>query len=282
MLTRKIVNIIGCLLILLLQSETLLAKTDPHTLTIRSIDTATLLERQRVLNNKHREVLAQLVTLAKGEADILAGADYTETQEFKRQLNLLANAYETHLDALSKLKAIQDARQDFQKNAQAWVGFPDPPPYSLAFIQDQWRQVRLKDREIESERIELAMLETMVESYRQAVQQSSQNSRKADERLESSSNPDSQRNRWLKDFNDILMQQQEARLASLDSEREARQESLSHLLEQRELLQRKARLSSRTSPLLLADKNLKIKQLEASRQKLELETAQTLEQYQKA
>ncbi|MDO8940334.1 MAG: mechanosensitive ion channel [Methylicorpusculum sp.] len=282
MRTRKIVNSIGCLLILLLQNETLVAKTDPNALTNRSIDTASLLERQRALNNKHREVLTQLATLAKGEANILAGAEHSEANEFNRQLNLLANAYETHLDALSKLKAIQDARQDFQPNAQAWAGFSDPPPYSLAFIQDQWQQVRLKDREIESARIELAMLEAMVESHRQAFQLSSQNSRKADERLESSSNPDSERNRWLKAFNDICKQQQEARLASLATEREARQENLSYLLEQRVLLQRKARLSSRTSPLLLAEKNLQIKQLEVSRQKLDDETAQTLEQYQKA
>jgi hypothetical protein len=127
----------------------------------------------------------------------------------------------------------------------------------LAFIQDQWQQVRLKDREIESARIELAMLEAMVEFHRQAFQLSSQNSRKADERLESSSNPDSERNRWLKAFNDICKQQQEARLASLATEREARQENLSYLLEQRVLLQRKDRLSSRTSPLLLAEKTYK-------------------------
>ena len=234
--------------------------------------------RQTALANKRADALERLAALSNSEAAVLAGALPEESDEYRRLLNLLANAYETQLDSLNKLQAIQQAHQDFQQKIQTWTGFPEPPPYSLAFIQDQWQQVRLKDREVDASRIELSMLETMIESQRQAFQLSGQNSRKAGEQLEADPDQDSDRDSWLKSLNDLRNQQDEARLASLDTEREARQENLLYLQDEREFLQRKARLSSKTSPLSATDKEQQIRQLQLARQTLDTETAKTLEQ----
>lgn len=254
------------------------AKTGPAVFATHGPKADALTARQTALANKRTEALERLATLSNSKTVVLAGALPDESDEYRRLLNLLANAYETQLDSLNKLQAIQQARLDFQQKCQIWNGFPDPPPYSLAFTQDQWQQVRLKDREIEAARIELTMLETMIETQRQAFQQSVQNSRKAGEQLESDIGQDSERNVWLKSLNDLRNQQDEARLASLDTEREARQENLLYLQDEREFLQRKARLSSKTSPLSAADKDQQIKQLQLARQKLDTETAKTLEQ----
>jgi hypothetical protein len=81
-------------------------------------------------------------------------------------LNLLDNAYESHLNALNKLRSIREARQNFQQKSAVWVNFPEPPPYSVDFVDDQLKQVRLKDRELESARLEQAMLYSSLESQR--------------------------------------------------------------------------------------------------------------------
>lgn len=252
-------------------------KTGPAAFAAHSNKSDSITARQTALANKRADALERLAALSKSEAAVLAGALPEESDEYRRLLNLLANAYETQLDSLNKLQAIPQTRRDFQQKTQTWVGFSEQPPYSLAFLQDQWRQVRLKGREIEAARIELAMLETMIESQRQAFQLSAQNYRKAGEQLESGSGQGSERNGWLKSLNDLRNQQDEARLASLDTEREARLENLRYLQDEHEFLQRKARLSSKTSPLSAADKDLQLKQLQVARQKLETETAKTLE-----
>lgn len=274
---------IACLLILSANpSQGVMAesgiKADSAAFAARSNKNDSIAARQTALANKRTDALERLASLSKNETTILAGALPDESDEYRRLLNLLANAYETQLDSLNKLQAIQQARLDFQQKSQTWNGFPEPPPYSLTFTQDQWQQVRLKDREIQAARIELTVLETMIETQRQAFQLSGQNSRKAGEQLESESGQDSERNRWLKTLNDLRNQQDEARLASLDTEREARQENLLYLQDEREFLQRKARLSSKTSPLSAADKDVQLKQLQLARQKLDTETAKTLEQ----
>ena len=253
-------------------------KTRSVAFVARESSADSLTARQTALANKRADALERLAALSNSEAAVLAGALPEERDEYRRLLNLLANAYETQLDSINKLQAIQQAHQDFQQKNQTWSGFPEPPPYSLAFIQDQWQQVRLKDREINASRIELSMLETMIESQRQAFQLSGQNSRKVGEQLEAGPGQDSERDGWLKSLNDLRNQQDEARLASLDTEREARQENLLYLQDEREFLQRKARLSSKTSPLSAADKDLQLKQLQLARQKLDMETAKTLEQ----
>ena len=256
-------------------------KADSKAFAARDNKSESLVARQAALADKRAVALERLAALSNSAASAFAGALPDESDEYRRLLNLLANAYETQLDSLNKLQAIQQAHQDYRQKSLTWSGFPEKPPYSLAFIQDQWQQVRLKDREIEAARIELTMLESMIETQRQAFQFSAQNSRKAGEQLESNSSEDSERNGWLKLLNDLRNQQDEARLASLDTEREARRENLRYLQDEREFLQRKARLSSKASPLSSADKDLQLKQLQLARQKLETETAKSLEQNQK-
>lgn len=212
--------------------------------------------------------------LTQDETNRPAAAKTDEWAEYKRFLNLLANAYESHLDALNKLRTIRETRLDFQQKSNAWVSFSEPPPYSIDFVDDQWKQVRLKDREIESAQLELDMLESMIEAQRQTFQTSAQNLRKASEALESASSEQGERDRWLQDLNSLRNQQEESRLAALDTDREVRNENLVHLREERAFLQRKAQMASRSSPLSPQDRDERIAKLAILRQTLDFETAQ--------
>ncbi|MGZ8157696.1 MAG: mechanosensitive ion channel domain-containing protein [Methylobacter sp.] len=237
-------------------------------------DAASLPARESGLKVRRSDVLERLAALTQDETNRPAAAKPDEWAEYKRFLNLLANAYESHLDALNKLRTIRETRLDFQQKSNAWVSFSEPPPYSIDFVDDQWKQVRLKDREIESAQLELDMLESMIETQRQTFQKSAQNLRKASETLESASSKQGERDRWLQDLNSLRNQQEEARLAALDTDREVRNENLIHLREERAFLQRKAQMVSRSSPLSLQDRDARIAELAILRQTLDSETAQ--------
>ena len=231
------------------------------------------LEREVVLTKKLYQIRERINAAFQDDSD-LPGRTEPEWEEYKRLLNLLANAYDTHLDALNKLVGAQQTRQDFQQKFDSWSGFSEPPPYSVDFVDDLWRQVRLNDHEYESARLEQAMIESLLESQRQSFQSSAQNMRKANESLETATPEQAQRARWLQELNALRNQHDEARVAVLDTEREVRKEHLAYVMAEKDLLQRKVLAASRSSPLTQVELNKKLGQLSGQQQSLELETQQ--------
>ena len=232
--------------------------------------------RESAFKLKLAQVSERLVVLAKDDAAKPAVADASEWTEYKRLLNLLANAYESHLDTLNKLRASRETHLDFQQKTNAWVGFSESPPYSVEFVDDQWKQVRLKDHELESAQLELDTLQSMMETQRLAFQASAQNLRKASELLEYAGSEQSEREGWLQELNSLRSQQDEARLAALDTAREVLTEHLAYRLDERAFLQRKARVASRLSPLSQQERDQQISKLASLRQELDAEIAQTV------
>lgn len=94
----------------------------------------------------------------------------------------------------------------FNKNQRPGLVFRSRPPYSVDFVDDHWQQVRLKDHEFESARLEQAMIESLLESQRQAFQNSAQNLRKATETLETAKPEQIDRARWLQELNALRNQ----------------------------------------------------------------------------
>jgi len=164
----------------------------------------------------------------------------SEWTEYRRLLNLLVNAYESHFDTLNKLKGIRVSRQDFQEKSTAWQRFPEPGPYSVDFVDDLWNKVQAKDREIETARLEQAMFVGLLEAQRLALTHSEQALRKAAETLETAAKDSVDRACWLKDLSELRNLHDQARMAALDAEREYREEMLSYRLDERALLQREA------------------------------------------
>ncbi|MCD2452268.1 mechanosensitive ion channel [Methylicorpusculum oleiharenae] len=234
-------------------------------------------ERIASIKSRLAQIQSHLSTLA---ADGLAAppeADGDEWSEYKRLLNLIANTYETHLDALNKLNAVRIARQDFNQQASAWLGFPDPGPYSVDFVDDLWKQLRAKEREIEAVRIEQAMYASLLESRRLALRSSEQALRKAQEQLEAALPAAADRLRWYRDLSALRNQFDQARVASIDTERELRDEMLSLRSGQNELLLRQVRTASLVSPLSEQDRDAKLAVLTQLQFELDKETQQAIE-----
>jgi len=210
-------------------------------------------------------------------ADAPPEADEAEWVEYKRLLNLVVNAYESHLDALNKLKTVRVARQDFQEKSAAWFDFAKPGPYSLDFVDDLWRQVRAKEQEIEAAAIEQSMYADLLEARRKDLKLTEQALRKAQELLDTAGSDSASRLRWSRDLHELRNLYNQAHVGLRDSERELRVEMLSFRRSEAELLQRQVRRASLASPISLQDRDAKFAELSQLQQQVDKETEQAIE-----
>ncbi|MDO9105814.1 MAG: mechanosensitive ion channel [Methylovulum sp.] len=231
---------------------------------------------EHVVSIKSRlaQVQSRLSTLPADGSGAPPEADSSGWSEYKRLLDLIANTYESHLDALNKLNAVRVARQDFNQQASAWLGFSEPGPYSVEFVDDLWKQLRAKEREIEAARIEQAMYANLLETRRLALRSSEQALRKAQEQLEAAEPGATDRLRWYRDLSALRNQLDQASAALLDTERELRVELLSLRNDQRELLFRQVKVASLASPLSEQDRDAKLALLAQLQLELDKETQQ--------
>ena len=237
----------------------------------------TIQERTDAVQTRLDKIRSRLSKLPPEEAGAPQEAMASEWTEYRRLLNLLVNAYESHIDSLNKLKSIRDSRQDFQDKSSAWQGFPNPGPYSVDFVDDLWDKVQAKDREIKSVRFEQDMFSGLLDAQRVSLTNSGQALRQAKEALQTAATGDLARARWLMELSELRNLHDQARMAALDSEREYHQEMLAYRIDERSLLQREALAASRASPLSKEDRDAKLANLEQLQQDLEQETQQALE-----
>ncbi len=235
--------------------------------------------KERVASIKARlaQVQSRLSALPADGSGAPMEADGDEWSEYKRLLNLIANTYESHLDTLKKLDAMRVARQDFHEQSSAWFSFSEPGPYSVDFVDDLWNRLRAKEREIETVRIEQAMYADLLETRRLALRSSEQALRKAQEQLEAAEPADAGRLRWYRDLSALRNQLDQARVASLDSERELRDEMLSLRSGQNELLLRQVNTASLASPLSEQDRDAKLAVLTQLQLELDKETQRAID-----
>lgn len=224
-------------------------------------DAASLQTREAELKSRLDQVLDRLAASSKEGAVPPVAATESEWAEYIRLLNLLANDYAQHLDALNKLRGMAQTREDFQKKALVWTNFSELPPYSIDFIDYQWQQVRLKAHEIEATKIEQTMFDGLLETRRQEFQLSAQNLRKANEALETAKPEQVERARWLQELNALRNQRDEARIGLLTTSGELRNQRLAYLADEKALLQRQALQATNSSPLSQEDLNKKLDQI---------------------
>lgn len=237
----------------------------------------TIQQRTDSVQARLNKIRGRLALLPSEEAGAPLEAMASEWTEYRRLLNLLVNAYESHIDSLNKLKSIRDSRQDFQEKSSAWQGFPEPGPYSVDFVDDLWDKVQAKDREIKSVRLEQDMFSGLLEAQRVSLTNSGQALRQAKEALQTAAKGDLARARWLMELSELRNLYDQARMAALDSEREYHQEMLAYRIDERTLLERQAFTASRASPLSKEDRDARLANLDQLQQDLEHETQQALE-----
>ncbi len=237
----------------------------------------TIQQRTDAVQSRLNKIRSRLALLPAGEAGAPPEAMTNEWTEYRRLLNLLVNTYESHIDSLNKLKSIRVSRQDFQENASAWQGFPEPGPYSIDFVDDLWRKLQAKDQEIKSVRLEQDMFSGLLEAQRVSLTNSGQALRQAKEVLESAATGDLARARWLMELSELHNLHDQARMAALDTEREYHEEILAYRIDERTLLQRQVFAASRVSPLSKEDRDANLANLDQLQQDLEHESQQALE-----
>lgn len=234
-------------------------------------------ERAAAVQERLAQAHARLSALPPDQTAAPPEASATEWAEYQRLLNLLGNAYESHLDSLNKLKDIRQSRKDLQDKSADWQGFPEPGPYPVDFVDDLWNQLRAKDREIASARLEQSVFESLLDSQRLALKNAEQELRKSAEQLESADPLQKDRNRWLQDLSELRKLSDEAKVAAYATEGELRTETLAYRLAERELLQRQTLAASRVSPLSAADRDAKLAALAQTRRTLEAEVQREAE-----
>ncbi|QFY43538.1 mechanosensitive ion channel [Candidatus Methylospira mobilis] len=234
--------------------------------------------QQGVVHDRLAEIRRRLSALPVDAAAVQsAGATDAEWGEYKRTLRLLAQLYQTHLDSLNRLESIRRYHRETAEKTLAWHGFELPGPYAADFIDNLWNAVLAKEREVEALRKEQALFDRTLEDARLDLKRTEQGVRKADERLEGSAVDEKERANWLRSLSDLRRQQEEARLAMLDTERDFHNELLSVRISEQTLLKRQALTASRISPLTPADLDAKLALLDRKQQEIEAATQKAIE-----
>ncbi|MBU2571752.1 MAG: mechanosensitive ion channel [Gammaproteobacteria bacterium] len=260
------------LLIILMPMTVLADDTEVKEKALDSID-----ERITAVQSRRVQVQNRLSALPGDGSGAPPEAEADEWAEYRRVLNLIVNSYDSHLDALNKLKTVRVARQDIEAKSKAWLNFAEPGPYTIDFVDDLWNQLRAKERELETVRIEQALYDNLLESRRDSFKNSEQALRKAQEQLDKAESASVNRLQWKQDLVEMQNVHEQARVALLDTENELRNEIVRLRDTEKELLQRQVRVASSASPLTEQDRDAKLAALTQRQQEVGKEIQKAIE-----
>ena len=224
---------------------------------------SSLAERRSGVEAKLEDARARAASVP-GDVDehtLPSGANLDEWYDYRATIDSLVGVYANHLDSLDELIDLSRLHRELDQQAESWQGFPDPPPYSVTFIDDLWAQTVTKSGEVETVRIEANMFDGLVEDAREQLTLSQQALRQAREKLEEGTADRLPRLRWLADLAELRERFNEARLGGMETVRELISHTLSYRLDERDLLEKKALTASRKSPLTEADRDARVAEL---------------------
>ncbi len=178
------------------------------------------------------------------------GASVAEWAQYQQMQASEARTLSAHISALRNLAETRRTEQDRAATRKAWKGFGQAPPYDIALVDDWWAQVRRKAREIESTRVEQRLLESMFDQAKQTLKAAQQTQRQADELLQTSNDPaQAARLRWQAELTTLGSRYSEARLGLFETLRILLAETMANQQAERQWLEEKASLASRTLTL---------------------------------
>lgn len=197
-----------------------------------------------------------------------------EAQEWTLLLNLRIAGLEKHLDALRSLAFEVQSHQEVKAQVEAWSGFPEPPPYSIDFIDDLWSDLIAGEQDVEAVRIERNLLSTQLEVLRNDLNAQQQSARQAAEHAMRSSRaatPAHARLDWLSELAAERTLTTLTTLAQYEAELRRNDETLAILALKLDLLQRQIAAATAMSPLTQAEFDAKLAQNRAKRVALQEE-----------
>jgi small-conductance mechanosensitive channel len=216
-------------------------------------------------------------SLARMVASGVATAE--ERDEWTLLLNVRIASLERHLEALRSLEYEAQSQQELKRQAQAWSGFAQPPPYSIDFIDELWGNFSARQQDIDAARIAHSLISTQINVLRGNLESLQKNARQADERARDSAPgaaSEQARLDWLSELAHERVLTTVAALGQYEAMLKFRDESMARLNLARELLQRQIGVATRASPMTQAELDGKLERNTAKRIALEQELASSI------
>src|SRR4051812_49248783 len=189
--------------------------------------------------------------LAKARADLAVQSATPEGSLQRTLLNRLVRLYEQQISCAAELEALKDQTAQVTREAAAWTGFAEAPPYSI-FLTDELREaIRVERLEIARGESALLILTQLNDEYRRSLAQSEEKIRRLNDQLESARD-NGERTRQ-RDTERLRSQIAVAALGVLDLERQVRQVRLAGSRIRLDLLEKKLAIAGPGAAFTEAD-----------------------------
>lgn len=155
-----------------------------------------------------------------GSTNLPPGATPPEAIEYGGVLRRLVRTYQLHLDDLVAMEAVRQRQQELERTAKFWTGFPEPPPYSVLFVDDLRDAVQSLEAKVLACATTLDVVEGFISEARNLVKESDEQLRRVNEQLETAKVPAAvTRLNWLRELEQARSRVATAVAASFETKR---------------------------------------------------------------
>lgn len=198
------------------------------------------------------------------------GAKEAEAVEFRSLLQLLVKTYQTHLDYLAAIEDIRQRRAEFERTAQTWTGFDEPPPYSVLFIDSLRDAAQSLQNKIDLANSALSFVDKLTAHFEASLKSCDGDLRRLSEQLEGERESALVvRLSWQRELAQMRSQLAAATLASFETVRRKNSEELAEHHLRRALVQKQLAQVSRQPRFTKDDLAQALAALESSGLRLE-------------
>lgn len=133
--------------------------------------------------------LGRFLAAGAGATNPIPGATATEVIEYQLVLQAAVRTYERQLDELAGIDALDQRQRDLAETIKSWVGFSEPPPYSVLLVDNLRDSIHSLTASIETAETTRDIFEKLGAETRGVLSQSASHLRALNEELETSSDP---------------------------------------------------------------------------------------------
>ncbi len=225
--------------------------------------------------DKARADLAIVSTLSSANGTNEPGGLSAKDLALRRGLQeRLVRLYEQQLAYLAELAAARSRRTEMAHETQTWTGFAEPRPHSILLIDVLRESIQMERLEIENGENALVTLDKLIEENQASLNQADERIRRMNEEFERTPAASENDGRiWPRERERLRSQTASAGLATLDLERQIRQERIVGSRIRLGLLQQQLVIARASATFTDADMEQVVSRLDAEQQQLEKELA---------
>ena len=206
-----------------------------------------------------------------------AGVSLHDVAIRRALLNRLVRLYEQQLSDAAELENTKSRRAQLVREAQAWRGFAESPPYSVMLTDRLRQEIQVEQLKSTGGQSAVSMIDQLIGENRTALTQAEGKIRQLDEKLEDAKDPATVALlSWQREMEHLRNQVAAAGVGALDSERLLRQESLTESHLRLDWLQRQIVIADANARFTQADLDKVTARIESDRQQLERELSAAL------